>query len=317
MASINPGTTPESVRSLGPKRKHSKERDSGRPTKHRASQACHSCRLRKVRCDVLTNGPRCTNCRLDHTDCIVLASKRGKHNRSRHERADGRTPLPPKPSPFNPHPNSGNIPIENVPRREEPATAPNAGDVPVCVTFDEDAQDEDQAKGLPRPDQAPSIISPNPSIGSMSQETRRSSPIEGLPAFISPLPGHLLREDLDFLVQKGAFIIPEPDLQAKLLQSYVFSIHPFMPIVDIRALFRTVYDGQGNDHVSILLFQAIMFAGIAAVDPKEINNMGFQTPKEAREHFFNRVRLLHEFDVEPSELAVLQSLLLMSWWYGR
>jgi len=69
--------------------------------------------------------------------------------------------------------------------------------------------------------------------------------------------------------------------------------------------------------MSILLFQAIMFAGLAAVDPEVINNMGFRTTKEAREHFFNRVRLLYEFDVEPSEIAVLQSLLLMSWWYGR
>lgn len=90
-----------------------------------------------------------------------------------------------------------------------------------------------------------------------------------------------------------------------------------MPILDIRALFRALYDRQSGDHISILLFQAIMFAGVAAMDPKVIIDMGFQTTKEAREHFFNRVNLLYEFDVEPSEVANLQSLLLMSWWYGR
>ncbi|KAK7185971.1 hypothetical protein DPSP01_008539 [Paraphaeosphaeria sporulosa] len=316
MASINAETTPGSVRPLEPKRRGSKEKDSGRSTKHRASQACHACRLRKVRCDVLTNGPRCTNCRLDNTECVVLPSRRGKNNRSRHERVEGRSPVPPKPLPFNVHSNSGSMHVQNAPRREGPATSPTTGEVPVCVTFDEDAHDEDHSKGLQTPDQVPSIISPNPSIGSISQDPRRPSTIEGLPSFISPLPGHLLREDLEFLVQKGAFLIPEAHLQSKILQSYIFSIHPFMPILDLRALFRAVYDGQRNDHISILLFQAIMFAGLAAVDPEVINSMGFQTPKEAREHFFNRVRLLYEFDVEPSELAVLQSLLLMSWWYG-
>jgi hypothetical protein len=207
--------------------------------------------------------------------------------------------------------------IESASGREKPAISPIPADVPVCVTFDEEAQDEDQNKEFPTPDQAPGITSPNPSIGSTSQDTRRPSVIEALPAFIAPLPGHLLREDLEFLVQKGAFIIPEPDLQAQLLQNYIFSIHPFMPILDLRALFRIVYDGQSNGQLSILLFQAIMFAGLAAADSEVLSSVGFQTTKEAREHFFNRVRLLYEFDVEPSELAVLQSLLLMSWWYGR
>lgn len=37
----------------------------------RARRACLSCRARKVRCDVLQNGSSCTNCRLDHRQCIV------------------------------------------------------------------------------------------------------------------------------------------------------------------------------------------------------------------------------------------------------
>jgi hypothetical protein len=317
MASVNAGITPGRVHLQEPKRKHSrKEIKSGRPTKHRASQACHSCRLRKVRCDVLTNGPRCTNCQLDNTECIVLASRRGKNNRTRNENADVRITGTSKSSLFKHHSSSSSIQTESASVREQLATPPVAGDVPVCVTFDEDAQDEDQDRGLPTPDQTRSIISPNPSIGSTCQDTRRPSAIERLPAFIAPLPDHLLGEDLEFLVQKGAFVIPEPDLQAKLLRNYIFSIHPFMPILDLHSLFSTVYEGQSNRQMSILLFQAIMFSGLAAADPEVSRNMGFQTTKEVREHFFNRVRLLYEFDVEPSELAVLQSLLLMSWWYG-
>lgn len=58
----------------------------GRPVKRRASKACHCCRSRKVRCDVVESGIPCTNCRLDEVDCIVTE---GKRRRKSH--ADGDT----------------------------------------------------------------------------------------------------------------------------------------------------------------------------------------------------------------------------------
>lgn len=49
-----------------------------RPVKRRASKACHCCRSRKVRCDVVESGIPCTNCRLDEVDCQVTEGKRRK-----------------------------------------------------------------------------------------------------------------------------------------------------------------------------------------------------------------------------------------------
>ena len=51
---------------------------AGRPVKRRASKACHCCRSRKVRCDVVERGTPCTNCRLDMVKCVVHDSKRPK-----------------------------------------------------------------------------------------------------------------------------------------------------------------------------------------------------------------------------------------------
>lgn len=48
----------------------------GRTVKRRASKACHCCRSRKVRCDVVESGIPCTNCRLDEVECIVTEGKR-------------------------------------------------------------------------------------------------------------------------------------------------------------------------------------------------------------------------------------------------
>ena len=53
-----------------------------RPAKRRASRACHCCRSRKVRCDVIESGTPCTNCRLDEVDCVVTESKRRKKPRT-------------------------------------------------------------------------------------------------------------------------------------------------------------------------------------------------------------------------------------------
>lgn len=49
---------------------------SGRNVKRRASKACHCCRSRKVRCDVVESGIPCTNCRLDEVECLVTEGKR-------------------------------------------------------------------------------------------------------------------------------------------------------------------------------------------------------------------------------------------------
>jgi Fungal Zn(2)-Cys(6) binuclear cluster domain len=48
----------------------------GRNIKRRASKACHCCRSRKVRCDVVESGIPCTNCRLDEVECLVTEGKR-------------------------------------------------------------------------------------------------------------------------------------------------------------------------------------------------------------------------------------------------
>jgi hypothetical protein len=55
---------------------------SGRTVKRRASRACHCCRSRKVRCDVVESGTPCTNCRLDEVECMVSVSKRRKRPRA-------------------------------------------------------------------------------------------------------------------------------------------------------------------------------------------------------------------------------------------
>lgn len=139
-----------------------------------------------------------------------------------------------------------------------------------------------------------------------------------LPDFIAPIPADMDIEDLDFLAQKGAFAIPEPELRNEILRSYMFSVQPFMPILDRAAVLDSILNEPDDDNrISILLFQAIMFAGLASLDLPSVYALGFESTKHAREVFFHRVRLLYEFGVEPNDQIVIQSLLLISSWYDR
>ncbi|OBT71133.1 hypothetical protein VF21_09554 [Pseudogymnoascus sp. 05NY08] len=47
-----------------------------RRVKRRATKACQSCRLRKVRCNVQAHGIPCLNCSMDDVNCVISAQRR-------------------------------------------------------------------------------------------------------------------------------------------------------------------------------------------------------------------------------------------------
>ncbi|KAK5154986.1 hypothetical protein LTR04_005881 [Oleoguttula sp. CCFEE 6159] len=73
-------------------------------------------------------------------------------------------------------------------------------------------------------------------------------------------------------------------------------------------------EGDGN-LVSLLLFQCVMFAGTAFVDLRHLKNAGYASRREARKQFFQKTRLLYDFDFEVDRVSLIQSLLLMTYWY--
>ena len=326
---------PRESHSAGRKRKNSSaSAEEGRVVKHRASLACQSCRTRKVRCDVLANGSRCTNCRLDRLECIVLPSRRGKTNRTRTSSVAQTT------QPATSQPKDPTINTEIEVRRNESWVAPNggAGPVPACVTFDEDGDNVDSSRqsvideptrtdteharsgsyaALVTPESRPdAFLTPEARTDALQQH---QNPAEraALPAFIAPLSSRILNEDLEYLIHKGALTVPEPDLQLEILRAYMSSVHPFMPMLDYRSFIHALLNNQGDRRISLLLFQAVMFAGLHSLELPVLHRLGFESAKQARKVFFNRARLLYEFDVELDSAAVLQSLILMSSWYSK
>lgn len=105
------------------------------------------------------------------------------------------------------------------------------------------------------------------------------------------MPGHIKIEDLTYLSVKGALTLPSAPLQKALTRSYFEYVHPFMPILDIEQFLESVGSNGKGEQVSLLLYQAIMFAGAAYVDVGDLEMGGFSSRKHAREELFHRARV--------------------------
>ena len=116
------------------------------------------------------------------------------------------------------------------------------------------------------------------------------------PYFIKPIPLHMGTNQIAYLTAENALTVPPIELRRELLQAYVDFVHPFMPLLDL-CEFVMIIESDANmldQNISLILFQAIMFAGSAFVDWQHLENAGYQTREDAREELAKktRVRLL-------------------------
>jgi hypothetical protein len=120
---------------------------------------------------------------------------------------------------------------------------------------------------------------------------------------------------MEYLQKKGALTLPDTGLRNELLRSYAQYVHPYMPLLDLKDFLTPIEKNDGNSVLSLLLFHAVMFAGTAYIDMRFLQAQGFATRKEARKVFFQRARLLYDFDYEIDRITLVQALLLMTYWY--
>lgn len=65
-----------------------------------------------------------------------------------------------------------------------------------------------------------------------------------------------------------------------------------MPLLDLHDFFKVIDRPDGsNGKVSLILFQAVMFAGSAFIDMQYLRNAGYATRKDARKAFFQKTRV--------------------------
>ncbi|KAF2722649.1 hypothetical protein K431DRAFT_319581 [Polychaeton citri CBS 116435] len=287
--------------------------------KRRASKACQCCRSRKVRCNVVEHGAPCTNCRLDEVECIVSESKRKKKwtndtcaNAKQQDKEQARKLSAPAVAA------SAKPPYEPLRRKSHSEHVPHAlyqdltqsfGNSPNSVYSPNifmNAQSTPQnSASIPEPmlQILPNIMSPAVLSGF------------ALPAYIKPIPSRWGNEEITYLEKRGALTVPDLPLRNELIRCYVEFVHPYMPLLNIHETVNMIDQNDGSQTISLLLFQAMMFAGVAFADLGELKAAGYATRKDARREFFTKTRLLYDFDCEQDRIALIQSLLLMTYWY--
>ncbi|CBF84832.1 protein farB [Aspergillus nidulans FGSC A4] len=302
---------------------------NSRPVKRRASKACCCCRARKVRCDVVENGSPCTNCRLDQVECVVTESKRRKKSRVDTEISNPQLSQSPAEILDDGALFGGLGDTQGIPHVAP--TSPSQGSVDM-----EQGQHmphllyQSQVNRVDPGDRFRKRMAPNPLVPSSMPLSHVTSEIQQLldPSFGSPrssgivlpdyirgLPARLQKEDIDYLAMKGALTVPDVTLRNELLKAYIHYVHTYMPLLDLEDFLQTIVQNDGIRRMSLLLFQAVMFAGTAFIDLKHLQAAGYPSRKSARKSFFQRARLLYDFDYEVDRISLVQSLLLMTYWY--
>lgn len=125
-------------------------------------------------------------------------------------------------------------------------------------------------------------------------------------------------QDVNFLEQQGCLRVPTRALLDEFLQQYFMHVHPLLPLVnegDFWDIYCQNTSGSAvNDRVSLLVFQAILFASCNFVSKSTIKALGYPTIRAARSSFYRRAKLLHDLETESSPLAIAQAGLLLSFW---
>ncbi|GME31226.1 hypothetical protein GTA08_BOTSDO05317 [Neofusicoccum parvum] len=308
---------------------------TGRSVKRRASKACQCCRARKVRCNVTEHGAPCTNCRLDEVECIVSESRR-KKKWSKDDDASKN------------HADADVASVANGQGKRKlasrdaldglPSLKPGASNS-VDLSLDEHVPHSIYASHGQRLNYSFSELNRRMSTASstgtgfpilgyspVSTDTRQQSfftnvapntnPGSNLPAYIKPLPPRIGPDEIAYLEKKGALTIPATDLKTELLRAYVEFVHPYMPLLDLHEFLRIIDCNDGSrGKMSLILFQAVMFAGSAFADFQYLRKAGYSNRKEARKDFFQKTRLLYDFDYEQDRVSLVQALLLLTYYY--
>ena len=133
-----------------------------------------------------------------------------------------------------------------------------------------------------------SLVAANGSLSAGAESSR--NPISFPPGIRGP-GQDLDPHDYQHLVVRGALTVPEVAVRDELLLAFVLYVHPYWPVLDLQDLLDAIYSQTRTAQCSLLLFQAVMFAGSAFVDMRLLEKTGFSSRRYARKALFDKVKV--------------------------
>ncbi|GAP85371.2 putative fungal specific transcription factor domain-containing protein [Rosellinia necatrix] len=128
---------------------------------------------------------------------------------------------------------------------------------------------------------------------------------------------NVLPQDVNFLESQGCLRIPTRSILDEFVQQFFLHVHPLMPLFN-EGDFWDIYCQQGRagtgERMSLLVFQAMLFACCNFVSKSSIKALGFPDIRTARAALYRRTKLLFDFDTESSLVCLSQAALLLTYW---
>jgi hypothetical protein len=119
----------------------------------------------------------------------------------------------------------------------------------------------------------------------------RKAQFRRLPPYLKPFPQQVSNKAVDYLLAKGALDLPSDNLRNQLLRGYIEFVHGLLPILELHDFLNIIEKGDGvTGRLSLLLVQAVMFAGAAFVDMQHLRAAGFIGRRDARKSYYEKAR---------------------------
>lgn len=122
-------------------------------------------------------------------------------------------------------------------------------------------------------------------------------------------------EDVEYLRKRGAFVLPETNLQEAALRCYFQHVQPLFPIVNPVKIISIVKGTKSDEKLSLLLLQALIFVGSTWVDVRLVRKLGFLSRNAFRRSIHKKMRLLYDADYENDRVCLIQTFMLWTFWF--
>lgn len=121
-------------------------------------------------------------------------------------------------------------------------------------------------------------------------------------------PKHLRPHDIECLKAKGAFISPESESLAEMINVFLERFYPLYSVVNPTDLRKA----QQERKLPWILLHSICFIAMTFCEPATIYKAGFGSRAEARQIYYDRAKALFDLNYENSKILLVKVAILLS-----
>ncbi|EWY88027.1 hypothetical protein FOYG_09389 [Fusarium oxysporum NRRL 32931] len=127
----------------------------------------------------------------------------------------------------------------------------------------------------------------------------------------------IAQQDLNYMEAQGCLHVPTRPILDNFVEQYFRHHHPLIPLLnegDFWEMYSQKESTGPQATMSLLVFQAMLFASCNFVSLHIIKQLGFSSLRTARAEFYRRTKLLYDLGSETSSLPLAQAAILMMGW---